>query len=231
MEGLRYARLTNRQRATVWMVIVALLLGGALVAALSYMRPILISLAKSRVSNTVNRIVVAAVNEAVASGEIDYSALVAFEKDGDGRVTALRSNMAEVNRLQTAVSEEILRRLSEVSTSELRIPIGTLSGSALLAGRGPSITVRMQAVGSTNSVFRNVFTASGINQTRHQILLNVDVFMSILLPGLTTSTKISNEIAVAETIIVGNVPDTYTYFSTTEDKIADYADEYIMNNG
>ena len=73
--------------------------------------------------------------------------------------------------------------------------------------------------------------AAGINQTRHQILLHVDVYTGILLPGFTASTKVSNEIAVAETVIVGGVPQTYTYFSTTEDKIEDYADEYIMNNG
>ena len=74
-------------------------------------------------------------------------------------------------------------------------------------------------------------SAAGINQTRHQILLHVDVYTGILLPGFTASTKVSNEIAVAETVIVGGVPQTYTYFSTTEDKIEDYADEYIMNNG
>ena len=78
---------------------------------------------------------------------------------------------------------------------------------------------------------RDKFTAAGINQTKHQILLDVDVRVSILLPGITTYTKVSNEISVAETVIVGGVPQTYTYFSTTEDKIEDYADEYIMNNG
>ena len=81
------------------------------------------------------------------------------------------------------------------------------------------------------AVFRDKFTAAGINQTKHQILLDVDVRVSILLPGITTYTKVSNEISVAETVIVGGVPQTYTYFSTTEDKIEDYADEYIMNNG
>ena len=75
------------------------------------------------------------------------------------------------------------------------------------------------------------FSSAGINQTRHRILLDVDVHVSILLPGLTTYTKVSNEISVAETVIVGGVPDTYTYFSTTPDEIENYADEYITNNG
>ena len=201
------------------------------VVALTHMKPILASLAEAKVNNIVNRIVVAAVNEAVEKGIINYDALVTLEKDDTGRVTALRSNMGEVNRLQSAIADDILQRLSEVSTSELSIPLGTLTGSALLAGRGPSIHVRMQAVGSTSASFRNNFSAAGINQTKHQILLRVDVYMSILLPGFTTSTKVTNEISVAETVIVGGVPENYTYFSTLPEEIQNYAEDYIMNNG
>ena len=107
----------------------------------------------------------------------------------------------------------------------------TLTGSPLLAGRGPKLYVKMETLGTASAKFNDRFIAAGINQTKHQILLEVDVSVSILLPGITTYTKVSNEISVAETVIVGGVPQTYTYFSTTEDKIEDYADEYIMNNG
>lgn len=74
-------------------------------------------------------------------------------------------------------------------------------------------------------------SAAGINQTRHQILLHVDVYTGILLPGFTASTKVSNEIAVAETVIVGSVPETYTYFSTAPEEQEQYAQDYIMNKG
>mgnify|MGYP003276741594 FL=1 len=231
VERLRYLRLTGRQRAGVWLSLLALALLAAALSLLWHLKPVMTSMAMARVSNMVNRIVSAAVNEAVESGEIDYGNFVIFDKDDTGHITALRSNVAEVNRMQGRIADEILLRLSEVSTSELEIPLGTLTGSALLAGRGPSLYVRMQAVGSANAVFRNQFTAAGINQTRHQIFLDVDVYMSILLPGMKTSTKVSNEIAVAETVIVGGVPDTYTYFSTAPDETAQYAEDYIMNNG
>lgn len=79
---------------------------------------------------------------------------VIFEKVETGHITALRSNVAEVNRMQGQITDEILHRLSEVATSELEIPLGTLTGSALLAGRGPSLFVRMQAVGSASAAFR-----------------------------------------------------------------------------
>ena len=226
-----YLRLTGRQRAGIWLTLLALALLVAAASLLWHLKPVMTSMATARVSNTVNRIVSAAVNEAVADGEIDYQNFVIFDKDDTGHITALRSNVAEVTRMQGRIADEILLRLSEISTSELEIPLGTLTGSALLAGRGPSLYVRMQAVGSASATFRNQFTAAGINQTRHQIFLDVDVYMSILLPGMKTSTRVSNEIAVAETVIVGGVPDTYTYFSTTPDETEQYAEDYIMNNG
>lgn len=231
MERLRYLRLTGRQRVGIWLMLLVLALLAAAVSLLWHLKPVMTSMATARVSNLVNRIVSAAVNEAVENGDIDYQNFVIFEKDETGHITALRSNVAEVNRMQGQITDEILHRLSEVATSELEIPLGTLTGSALLAGRGPSLFVRMQAVGSASAAFRNQFTAAGINQTRHQIFLDVDVYMSILLPGMKTSTRVSNEIAVAETVIVGSVPDTYTYFSTMPDEIGQYAEDYIMNNG
>ena len=228
MERLRYLRLTGRQRVGIWLTLLVLALLAAVVSLLWHLKPVMTSMATARVSNLVNRIVSAAVNEAVENGSIDYQNFVIFEKDETGHITALRSNVAEVNRMQGQITDEILHRLA---TSELEIPLGTLTGSALLAGRGPSLFVRMQAVGSASAAFRNQFTAAGINQTRHQIFLDVDVYMSILLPGMKTSTRVSNEIAVAETVIVGGVPDTYTYFSTMPDEIGQYAEDYIMNNG
>ena len=174
---------------------------------------------------------VAAVNEAIARGDIRYDALITFEKDGDGHVTALKSNMAEFNRLQVSIADDILERLGDVNTNELRIPIGTLTGASLLAGRGPELVVKMQSLGSATATLRNEFSSAGINQTKHQILLDVDVGMSILLPSYTTYTVVSNEVVVAETIIVGNVPESYTYFNAAPEEMDDYAEEYILNKG
>ena len=227
----RYVRLSAKQRVLVWLILIAVILGGTVCAVLIHMDPIVTGMATARVSNTVNRIVMEAAEEAIRDGYVTYSNLVELEKDHQGQVVALKSDMAECNRLQALIAEDILQRLSEVSTSTLSIPIGTLTGISLLAGRGPSIRVKMQMVGSATASFRNSFSSAGINQTRHQILLQMDVSVSILLPGFRTSTKVSNELTVAESVIVGTVPQTYTYFSTTPETADDYAEDYILNNG
>ena len=174
------------------------------IVAMTHLKPVLTSLATARVSNTVNGIVTAAVNETIYSGGVDYDQLISFEKDNEGKITAVKSNMAEFNRLQSAIIDEVLEKLSEVTTKELSVPVGTLLGSPFLAGRGPLIRVRMQSVGSSSAHFENAFTSAGINQTKHQIYLVVDVYVSILLPGFSTTTKFSNTYSVAETVIVGS---------------------------
>ena len=90
----------------------------------------------------------------------------------------------------------------------------------------------MQIIVLTSSrvEFNNSIVTAGINQTKHQIVLNIDVVVSILLPGFTTATKVSNAVTVAETIIVGSVPDTYTYFSTAPDTYEEDLKDYILNN-
>ena len=105
------------------------------IVAMTHLKPVLTSLATARVSNTVNGIVTAAVNETIYSGGVDYDQLISFEKDNEGKITAVKSNMAEFNRLQASISDDILQRMADVSTTDLSIPIGTLTGSPLLAGR------------------------------------------------------------------------------------------------
>ena len=226
-----YRRRLNRRAVLrlLALLLVLALLAGTLVAT-AQLRPLLERLAVTRVSNAVNRIVSEAVDEAVESGDIRYDELVSLEKDNEGRITAVRSNMAAFNRLQSDILDIVLERIDQVSARELSIPVGSLTGSALLAGRGPRITVRMESVGSSSANFQNEFTSAGINQTKHQIILHIDVSVAILLPGFTTATQVSNAVTVAETVIVGSVPDTYTYFATAPDTYEEDMKDYILNN-
>lgn len=194
------------------------------------MRPLLERMSTTRVSNTVNRIISEAVSEAIQNGDIAYEQLISLEKDREGRITAVHSNMAAFNRLQAQILDIILLKIDQVSARELSIPVGTLTGSALLAGRGPRISVRMESVGSSSARFENRFTSAGINQTNHRIVLEVEVSVSILLPGYATATKVATAVTVAETVIVGTVPETYTYFSTVPDTYEEDLKDYILNN-
>lgn len=229
--GFLYYRrhIARRALARVLLLSAVVLALTMLFLATTQMQPLLESLATTRVSNTVNRIVSEAVDEAIETGNITYSDLISFEKDNEGKISAIYSNMAAFNRLQSKILDIILARIDQVPARDLSIPVGSLTGSVLLAGRGPSISVRMESVGSSSAWFENEFTSAGINQTKHQIVLNIDVAVSILLPGFSTATTVSNAVTVAETVIVGSVPDTYTYFSSTPESYVSDAKDYILN--
>ena len=124
MRKLRYVRLTGKQRLFIWLALFVTLLMAVVIGALVHMGPIISSMATARVSNTVNRIVVEAVSDAIQGGEIDYGVLVEFEKDASGHVTALKSNMAAFNRLQSRISDDILLRLSEEELGAHGYPAG-----------------------------------------------------------------------------------------------------------
>lgn len=231
MDFFYYRRGVNRR---MLLRLLALLFAAGLLAAALFatirLRPLLERLATTRVSNAVNRIISQSVDESIQSGAIRYDQLISFEKDSEGRITAVHSNMAACNRLQTEILDLILTRVGQVSARELSIPIGSLTGSALLAGRGPRISVRMESVGTSSAWFENEFTSAGINQTNHRIILHIEVSIAILLPGITTSATVSSAVTVAETVIVGAVPSTYTYFSTTPSAYGEDAKDYILNN-
>lgn len=218
---LWFLRFRRRNRRWIALLLFTLALGGMSYLFFAQMQPMIGRIAVSRVSNQVSRIMSAAVNDAVSEGEVAYDRLISFQTDSEGRVSAISSNMAEFNRLQTLIDDSILQRLAELSTSTLSIPVGTLSGVTLLSGRGPAVEVKMQSVGSSSSRFENEFTSAGINQTKHRVVLHVEVFISVLLPGFRTATEVSGDYVVAETVIVGSVPETYTYFHGSEDEIGD----------
>ncbi|MBQ5928241.1 MAG: sporulation protein YunB [Oscillibacter sp.] len=225
-----YRRYRDRKAVarTVGFFLIVTLLAVLIYASLQ-MRPLVERMAVTRVENTVNRIVSEAVDEAITSGKLSYDRLISFEKDADGRITAVHSNMAAFNQLQAEILDIVLARIEQVSARELSIPIGSLTGTPLLAGRGPRIRMRMESIGSSSAEFQNQFETGGINQTRHQIILEINVSVSILLPGFTTATKVSSAVTVAETVIVGAVPETYTYFHTTDTDYIEDAKDHVLN--
>jgi sporulation protein YunB len=102
-----------------------------------------------------------------------------------------------------------MKSMSELNTQRLSIPVGTLFGGELLTGRGPKLPLKLMISNSVLSEFKNSFDEAGINQTRHEIMLELTADIYVVLPGYKTSAQVKTNISVAETIIVGKVPDTY----------------------
>jgi len=170
-------------------------------------------LALSNTSDIVTSVVNNTIAAMMTEGRLDYGELVMLEKDDAGHITALVSNMAKINALQAEITNAVIDALGKGEYIEIRIPLGNVIGGALLSGRGPMLPVRILALPNVSTAFLNEFSDAGINQTRHQIMLSVTVSLSVLLPGKTADLAVSTEVSVAETVIVGEVPDTLRSFS------------------
>ena len=167
------------------------------------------SLAQTQVINSTSDLINDAIDEQIETGNIQYDRIVYFEKDLDGRITALKTNMSEVNRLKTDILNIINDEILEQDTSDIGIPIGSLILPELLSGRGFAIPVQVLSIRNSDAAFASDFSQAGINQTLHQLTMQVSVDVAILVLGRSESFTVTSQVVVAETIIVGQVPDTF----------------------
>ena len=172
-------------------------------------RPLLMQMADAQVRYLATKLINEVVSAEMGLEEMSYNNLIYFEKDGAGNITALKTDMLKINQFKQKIAASISESIREVPPSELYIPLGNLLKSELFSGRGPHIPVKIVPVGAASTSFSNRFEAAGINQTRHQVLIDVEVDIGILLPGNDSSTLVKTQVNIAETIIVGMVPDSF----------------------
>lgn len=167
------------------------------------------SLAETQVRNTTSDLINDAIDRQIDQGNIQYDRIVYFEKDLNGKITALKTNMSEVNRLKTSILNIINDEILAMDTTDLGIPIGSLILPEFFSGRGLQIPIQILSISNSDAGFESHFTEAGINQTLQKIIMNVSVDVSILVLGRTESFTVTSQVVVAETIIVGQVPDTF----------------------
>ena len=172
-------------------------------------RDVIQELAETQVKNTTSDLTNDAIAKQIAAGIIQYDRIVYFEKDLDGRITALKTNMGEVNRLKTDILNIINDEILALDTSDIGIPLGSFFLPEILSGKGPVIPVHILSIRNSDATFLSKFSQAGINQTLHQLTMVVSVDVAILVLGQTESFTINSEVVVAETVIVGDVPNTF----------------------
>lgn len=193
--------------------LLALTLLGLAVVFLLFMRlsvaPLVQELAKARVANKASSIINDAVEAQLRNDNIDYDAIVFLEKDRNGAITALKTNINEINRLKTEILSVIDTMLLDLDVNDVGLPLGSLILPEFFSGTGPVLPVKVMSISTSDADFYNEFTEAGINQTSHRIDMEVRITMTILTPVGTESVTAASTVVVAETVIVGTVPGSY----------------------
>ena len=166
-------------------------------------------LARTQVINSTSDLINDAIDRQIELGNNQYDRMVYFAKDLDGRITALKPNMSEVNRQKTDILNLINDEILALDSTDLGIPLGSLILPEFLSGNGPDIPIQILSIRNSDASFSNNFSEAGINQTLQQLTMHEQVDVTVLVLGETRSFTVSSEVVVAETIIVGQVPQTY----------------------
>lgn len=169
-------------------------------------RPMLATYGSNQATTTATKAVNDAVENALAELDLKYEDLAIVNKDSDGKVLSIYSNTENINRLKSAVSNKILEELNRQDYQMVKIPLGSLFGG-LLTGRGPDIPIKVPMNSTVQTTFENKFEGAGINQTRHDISLDVKVTTYAVIQGVSTAVDVDTNFEVAESILVGDVPN------------------------
>ena len=197
-----------RRILAILLLLTALLTVGFFLLRSRY-RDVIRDLAETQVKNATSDLTNDAIAKQIADGVVQYDRIVYFEKDLDGRITALKTNIGEVNRLKTDILNIINDEILALDNSDIGIPMGSLFLPELLSGRGPVIPVHILSIRNSDANFHSNFTQAGINQTLHQVTMQVSIDVAVLVLGETASFTMVSEVVVAETVIVGDVPNTF----------------------
>ncbi len=152
------------------------------------------------------------VNEKVVDNT-DYKAIVSVHTDDQGRIVMVQPNTVELNRIMARTIGEVARSMNNMEGEYIYIPIGQLTGSQIMAGYGPRVKVKIIPTGQVHVNVQNKFEQAGINQSRHLIYLIIDTTLRIAVPFMDKDLKVTTTVPLAETIIIGEVPDTYVNFT------------------
>ena len=207
---------TKKGKKTVTILIILIIAFSTLKLVLNAVMPIFETLCEDKAKSIATIIS----NEEATNvmSEHTYDELFTIEKDNNGNITMIKSNVIPINEIISDVAVRIQEQINARGRENIEIALGSFTGFKLLAGRGPGIKITISSIGNVETDLRSEFTAQGINQTLHRVYLQVKCQVSILTPFEDITREITNQVLLLENFIVGKIPNTYYNIEgTTQD--------------
>lgn len=225
----------RRQQNSVWLlvwIVAGLFIGGGTIHLCdAAIRPNIIAAATDQLANQIEDEVGGVVEGLLADGALKYSDICTVFWDEDGQMRGLQTDMTQLNQLKTEIATHVAERFDdEIVNHTLEIPLGSVVPILPLQGQGPAITVVVLSAGNVSAEFDNEFVSTGINQTLHRVALRVQTKLHLLLPGGVYEYAEETRLVLAETVLLGEVPDSYSYFEQVDDASEAYRNgRYRLN--
>ncbi len=201
-----------------WLLIAGLLLAAGLIAMEQNLSQTMLDMAFARAYSMAVETINRAVKEVTAQG-ITYEELIDAQTDAQGRISMLRANTMRMNELAARTALLAEEELNSAENQFVEIPLGAALGVRFLSGFGPRLEVQILPVGAVHTSFDTEFETAGINQTRHKIFLNLRATVSLIVPTGSQLVEVTSTVPIAESIIVGEVPDSFVDVNNEEDML------------
>ncbi len=217
----------KRRRRRIILIVLLLVVMGLILLVELHLSPYIRELARNQAVNAASNAIIDAVGEMLRREDTDFSRVIVLEKDVQGHITALRTDMGQVERLKVEVLGILGGLIAEINTQQLGIPLGNLLLPDLLAGTGPVLPVKAVSLTMSNADFFSDFTEAGINQTLQTLKVKFTISLTILTTVGYETVDVDSDVMVAQTVIVGTVPETYVNLGhlTATEGWSDYGTE------
>ena len=217
----------KRRRRRIILIALLLIVTGLVLLVELHLSPYIRELARNQAVNAASNAITDAVGEMLRREDTDFSRVIVLEKDVQGHITALRTDMGQVERLKVEVLGILGGLIAEINTQQLGIPLGNLLLPDLLAGTGPVLPVKAVSLTMSNADFFSDFTEAGINQTLQTLKVKFTISLTILTTVGYETVDVDSDVMVAQTVIVGTVPETYVNLGhlTATEGWSDYGTE------
>ena len=197
----------KKRRKVVEIIVVLIIAFSVVKLILDAVLPIFNTLCENRAKSIAT--IISNEQATIVMTEHSYAQLFTIEKDNNGNVVMIKANVVPINEIISDVANKIQEQIDQRGREDVEIALGSFTGFKLLAGRGPEIKIRISSIGNVETDLRSEFTSQGINQTLHRVYLQVKCRVSILTPFNDIEQEITNQVLLAENVIVGNLPSTY----------------------
>lgn len=195
------------KKKVVKIIIISIIIILLIQLAFRYFEPVFEAMCEEKVKSLAT--LITNQQSTIVMNKYQYDELYTIEKDTNGNIIIIRSNVVPINNLISDLTENIQKEFDEIEDTKIQIPLGSLSGIYLLSGSGPKISFDVSVTGTVDTEIKSEFVSQGINQTLHRVYVNFECHMEIVTSIKSYSKKIVNQVIIAEHVIVGNIPDSY----------------------
>lgn len=199
----------KRRRRRILLIALLLVITGLILLTQLHLSPYIRELARNQAVNAASNAITGSVSEMLRTGNTDFSRVIVLEKDVQGNITALRTDMGQVERMKIEVLGALDGLIDQINTQQMGIPLGNLLLPDLLAGTGQVLPVKAVSLTVSNADFFSDFSEAGINQTLQTLKVKFTISLTILTTVGYESVDVDSDVMVAQTVIVGRVPETY----------------------